>query len=239
MVFKRIRDITLATIHDGLDAMESPVSMLNQYLRDLEEEIEKAQEAVVKQIMIEKKFNEYQSNAKHISEKRMRQATLAVGAGEEELARRALRDKKRYADRAEQYVEMSTEAHQKVLELKEQLKEMKEKYYQLRDRKIELISRANAAKTKKRMNTVLTKFNSESGLKGFKRMEERIMEWETEAEVRRVRPNESYLQQLADLEPDEEVEKELAAIKAVNAAQDQSDISGVSDFTLQKEKTQA
>lgn len=62
---------------------------------------------------------------------------------------------------------------------------------------------------------------------------------ETEAEVRRVRPNESYLQQLADLEPDEEVEKELAAIKAVNAAQDQSDISGVSDFTLQKEKTQA
>ncbi|SFG38473.1 phage shock protein A (PspA) family protein [Desulfotomaculum arcticum] len=239
MVFKRIRDLTLATIHDGLDAMESPVSMLNQYLRDLEDEIEKAQEAVVKQIMIEKKFNEYQNDAKHMAEKRMRQATLAVGAGAEELARRALRDKKQYAAKAEQYEEMGTEAHQKVLELKEQLKEMKEKYYQLRDRKIELISRANAAKTKKQMNAVLSKFDSESALKGFKRMEERIMEWETEAEVRRVGPQDTYVQQLAALEPDEEVEKELAALKAGNAARDQSDITGVNDFVLQKEKTQA
>lgn len=238
MVFKRIRDITLATVHDGLDAMESPVSMLNQYLRDLEEEIEKAQEAVVKQIMIEKKFNENQNDAKHMSEKRMRQATLAVGAGEEELARRALHDKKRYAAKAEQYEEMGAEAHQKVLELKEQLKEMKEKYYQLRDRKIELISRANAAKTKKQMNTVLSKFDSESALKGFKRMEERIMEWETEAEVRRVRPHDTYVQQLAALEPDEEVEKELAALKAGNIAL-QSDNTGENDLLQKEEKIQA
>lgn len=238
MVFKRIRDITLAAVHDGLDAMESPVSMLNQYLRDLESEIEQAQEAVVKQTLIEKKFNEYKNDAKHMADKRMRQATLAVEAGAEELARRALRDKKQYAAKVEQYEEMGAEAHQKVLELKEQLKEMKEKYYQLRDRKMELISRANAAKTKKQMNIVLSKFDSESTLKGFKRMEERIIEWETEAEVRRVRPNEIYEQQLAALEPDEAVEKELAALKAGNTVQHRSDHAGANGF-VQKEKTQA
>lgn len=223
MVFKRIRDITLATVHDGLDTMESPVSMLNQYMRDLEQEIEKAQDAVVKQSMIEKKFTEYKNEAGFIADKRMRQATLAVEAGEEELARRALRDRKQYAAKVEQYEKMGAEAHQKVLELKEQLKEMKEKYYQMRDRKMELISRANAAKTKKQMNTVLNKFDGESAMKGFKRMEERIMEWETEAEVRRVKPNQTYLQQLAALEPDEEVEKELAALKTGNNALEHTD----------------
>lgn len=213
MVFKRIRDITLATIHEGLDAVENPVTMLNQYLRDMEAEIEKAEEAIVKQTLIEKKFLEYKSEAEHVVDKRMRQATLAVEAGEEDLARKALAEKKRYAQKVEQYAQMAEEALNQVQNLKEQLKEMKEKYAQLRDRKYELISRANAAKTKKQMNTALSKFNSDTALKGFKRMEERIAEWETEAEVRQVGRAHTFGEQLEALAPDEEIEKELAALK--------------------------
>ena len=128
MVFKRLRDITLATIHEGLDALENPVAMLNQYLRDMEAEIEKAEAAVVKQTLIEKKFAQYRDEAQRMVDKRMRQATLAVEAGEEELARRALYEKKRYAEKVKQYEQMAQDARQKVLEMKEQLKEMKEKY---------------------------------------------------------------------------------------------------------------
>ena len=79
MVFKRLRDITLATIHEGLDALENPVAMLNQYLRDMEAEIEKAEAAVVKQSMIEKKFIQYRDEAQHMVDKRMRQAYIDNG----------------------------------------------------------------------------------------------------------------------------------------------------------------
>ncbi|MDQ0340676.1 phage shock protein A [Caldalkalibacillus uzonensis] len=216
MVFKRLRDITLATIHEGLDALENPVAMLNQYLRDMEAEIEKAEAAVVKQSMIEKKFIEYKNQAQHMVEKRMRQATLAVEAGEEELARRALREKKHYAEKVKQYEQMAQDARQKVLELKEQLKDLKEKYTQMRDRKYELISRAHAAKTKKQMHTALSKFDTDSALKGFKRMEERILEMETELEVRQTGRPASLEERLAALEPDEEIEQELAQLKKKN-----------------------
>lgn len=218
MVFKRLRDITLATIHEGLDALENPVAMLNQYLRDMETEIEKAEAAVVKQAMIEKKFLQYRDEAQHMVDKRMHQATLAVEAGEEDLARRALQEKKRYAQKVEQYEEMARDAHQKVLEMKEQLKDLKEKYTAMRDRKYELISRAHAAKTKKQMNTALSKFGTESALKGFKRMEERIMEMEAELEVRSGNQPLSFDERLSTLEPDEEIEKELAQLKQKGAA---------------------
>lgn len=220
MVFKRIRDITMATVNEGLDVMENPVSMLNQYLRDMEEEIDKAEEAIVKQTMIQKKFEQYKKEAKHMVDKRVRQATLAVEAGEEELARKALFDKKQYVSKIDHYSELKEESSRQVHSLKEQLKEMKDKYDQMRDRKYELISRANAAKTKKQMNSAMNRFDSDSALKGFQRMEERIMEWETEAEVRRHHSHSGSdslhitdNDRLNILEPDEDVDRELASMK--------------------------
>jgi phage shock protein A len=53
-IFKRIRDITLATINDLIDRSEDPVKMLNQYIRDMEDEIAEAEVAVAKQIAVEK-----------------------------------------------------------------------------------------------------------------------------------------------------------------------------------------
>lgn len=213
MVLKRLRDIALATIHEGLDALENPVAMLNQYLRDMEAEIEKAEASIVKQIMIEKKFWEYRDEAQRMVEKRQRQAALAVEAGEEDLARRALYEKKQYAQKVEQYERMAKEAQQKVLEMKEQLKEMKEKYTAMRDRKYELISRAHAAKSKKQMQAALSRFNTDSALKGFKRIEERILEMETELEIRKQSRPLTIEERLAALKPDEEIERELAQLK--------------------------
>ena len=55
-IFKRLRDMTMASINDLLDKAEDPVKMLNQFLRDMEEDIMEAESAVAKQIAIEKKF---------------------------------------------------------------------------------------------------------------------------------------------------------------------------------------
>ncbi len=45
----------MASINDLLDKAEDPVKMLNQFLRDMEEDILEAETAVAKQIAIEKK----------------------------------------------------------------------------------------------------------------------------------------------------------------------------------------
>lgn len=56
MVFRRMRDMFVATVNEGLDKMENPRVMLNQYVRDMEDDIAKAKHAIIKQQTIQQGF---------------------------------------------------------------------------------------------------------------------------------------------------------------------------------------
>lgn len=55
-VLQRMKEMTKASVHELLDKMEDPVIMLNQYLRDMEEEIAKAEVTVAKQLAHERRL---------------------------------------------------------------------------------------------------------------------------------------------------------------------------------------
>ncbi|PKG21600.1 PspA/IM30 family protein, partial [Niallia nealsonii] len=52
-IFKRIKTIAKADINSLLDSMEDPIGMLNEYSREMEQEIGKAQKALSQQIFVE------------------------------------------------------------------------------------------------------------------------------------------------------------------------------------------
>lgn len=178
MVFKRIRDIVVASVNDGLDKVENPVVMLNQYLRDMETELAKAKDAVVKQQMIERGFEKQMEQAIEKTSKRQRQARLAFDAGEEQLARKALGEMKHYEAKVNYYKDLYQKASQQVAELKSQLEELQEKFQQLKDQKHALVARANAARAKEHMQHSMENVHSESAFTEFQRLEDRIMEME-------------------------------------------------------------
>lgn len=95
-IFKRLRDLTMASINDLLDKAEDPVKMLNQFLRDMGEDIKEAEMAVAKQIAVEKRFKQQYEEAEEMVTKREEQALKALEAGNEDLARRVLQDKKEH-----------------------------------------------------------------------------------------------------------------------------------------------
>ena len=70
--------------------------MLNQFIRDMEEDIRDAESAVAKQIAIEKKFKQQYEEAEEMVNKREEQAMQALEQENEDLARRALEDKKEH-----------------------------------------------------------------------------------------------------------------------------------------------
>lgn len=53
-IFKRIKTIARADINSLLDSMENPIAMLNEYTREMEQELSKAQSALSRQIFVEK-----------------------------------------------------------------------------------------------------------------------------------------------------------------------------------------
>ena len=55
-IFKRMKDMTKASLNDMLDKIEDPVVRLNQYLRDMENEIHEALEIGGKVISLGKRI---------------------------------------------------------------------------------------------------------------------------------------------------------------------------------------
>lgn len=70
MVLKRIRDMFVASVHEGLDKMENPKVMLNQYVRDMESDIAKAKQTIVKQHTIAYQFKKKYEEAAEVAGKR-------------------------------------------------------------------------------------------------------------------------------------------------------------------------
>jgi hypothetical protein len=92
-VFQRLRDMTKASMHELLDKVEDPIVMLNQYLRDAEEEIAKAEVQVAKQIAGERKLKERLDEAGRLSAQCELKAADALKSGQEAAARQYLEEK--------------------------------------------------------------------------------------------------------------------------------------------------
>jgi phage shock protein A len=210
-IFKRLRDLTVASVNDVIDSLEDPVVMLTQYMRDMEVEIGKVEVAVARQVALQKKFRQQWEEALALVEKRDRQVKLALSQGEDELARRALLDKKQYEARAQEYEALYTTANEAAQQMREKLAELKDEFYKMRAKKFTLMSRAQVARTQKQVNQAIVGIGCETASRGFARMEEKVLRMEAEAELSgQWKANRQALEQLEK----DDLDAELAAIKA-------------------------
>jgi phage shock protein A len=187
-ILKRVLDVTRAAAHEALNKLEDPVMMLNHYTRQMEEELEDAQEALRSHQAVERsaklRHEEYARLAEHLDGK----AAEALAEGREAEARTALAEKLVYAEKAAQYLAWHQEAKLRTEEQEQRLAAAKAELERTREKRNELIARARKAEVR----TDLPSFGDVNGgtldggsaARGFRRMEEKIMYWEAEAEVR-------------------------------------------------------
>ncbi len=82
-VFQRIKDMTKASVNELLDKLEDPIVMLNQYLRDMEEEIAKAEVTVAKQMANERRLKQRVDEFNRLAQEREQLAMNALKDGQE------------------------------------------------------------------------------------------------------------------------------------------------------------
>lgn len=213
-LFRRVKTVLLAELHELIDQWEDPVAMTKQYLRELHDQIENVQQAIARQIAVEQRYESLIAHTKTMIEKRERQAKLALERNEEAIAKLALREKLMYEKKLADYQQQYETLKEKTTYMIEQLKQLREKYEELSVKQWELHARANAAKTIKDINTTLASFHPEHALRGFARMEERVLALEAEANAS------SHLLESTHPLPsifEEEVENELAKWKEAQA----------------------
>jgi len=181
--FSRMKTVVSSEWNAMLDKAEDPVKMLEQFMRDMEDDIHEAEQAVAKQIASEKMLKRKANDAEAMVEKRQKQAEEAIEADNEDLARRTLESKQENGKQAEVLLESWEKAKQDTDSMKDKLNEMKKEYTQMKAKKDSLKARAENAKTRTKMNRTLSSIGSDRSRQGFERMEEKVLQYEAEAET--------------------------------------------------------
>jgi phage shock protein A len=214
-ILKRIKSIVVADVHQTLDKIENPVSMLKQYLRETEQQITKAEKALSHQYYLEKKYEALISETNALIAKRTRQAELAVSREEDHMAQLALQEKIVNEKKAELYRQQYEITKEQTATLYEQIDKLQKKYGELQYKELVLVSRLNAAQAIKESNRAIDSFHTESTAKGFARIESYVQKLEAETAASNYfynmkSPNQ---QEVLDKNLQEEVQRELEKLK--------------------------
>ncbi|NMM52564.1 PspA/IM30 family protein [Paenibacillus aquistagni] len=213
-LFKRLRDVTMSNLYALIDKAEDPIKMTDQYLRDMQEDLEEAERAVAQQIAIEKRFKQQYEEQEALVKKREEQAHIAVGAGNLDLARRALEEKKAAEQKMAEFKINYDQNKESADNLRNKLNEMRKQYTDMKNKRETLVARYNAAKAQNEINKTMSGFSSDTATAGLKRMEEKMLQMEAQADASNelVGKNSSLDDEFAKLGSSREVEDELAAI---------------------------
>ncbi|MEQ6388684.1 PspA/IM30 family protein [Bacillaceae bacterium S4-13-58] len=212
--FGRVKTIVNSELNSMLEKAEDPVKMLDQFMRDMAEDIQEAESAVAKQMASEKMLKRKYDDALEMVKKRQTQAEKAIEAGDEDLARRALEDKQNQQNQVDSLKVIYEQAHSDTENLRTKLDEMKREYHEMKIKKDSLKARAESAKTRTKMNRTMSSIGNDDSKRGFERMEEKVLQFEAEAETTEdlETSNRSLDDELKKLD-DSGVEDELAALK--------------------------
>lgn len=215
-VFDRISNIIRANINDMLDGAEDPEAMLNQIIRDMNDALRQADSDIADQIAQTKMLEGDLDQAKRNQAAWQSKAELAVNKGKDDLAREALLRVNDYTDQVGVYEKQLDGQKSAVTELKSKRDLLKSKYDQARRNKENLVARARAAQAKGKMTQVGAKANTADYASELDRMERKIRQMEARADAdEEVAESKTSVEDEFDkLGADQQIEDQLAALKA-------------------------
>lgn len=215
-IFSRIAGIFSSNANAALDRMENPEAMLNQYLRNMEDEISKAQEALVKLTAAKKLTENEYIVASRTAKAREEQAMTALQAGDEGLAQRAMADKLVWQEKADELYTQLHDAIRTCSQFENDLNELRRQYSEMVVKRRSIVARHQFAKASNQIHKTMSRINTGGALSNFERISNRVIQLEAEANAR-IHLRESVPDIDADirkLRTNAAVELELDALRA-------------------------
>ncbi len=220
-IFTRFRDIVSSNMNSMLERAEDPEKMIKLMIHEMEDTLIELKSSCAGVIAGRKKI---ERKAEEITDKRnlwADRAELAVNKGRDDLAREALTEKRRYSQVAESLDNEINEHSGLIEQYKEDIVELENKLNNAKEKKRTLIQRHKRANGKKRAQEEIRRSNSSDTMVRFDKLESRIEQMEAEADLVNIKRKPTLEEHFEDLATDEEIENELAKMKAAQYSNDE------------------
>jgi phage shock protein A len=212
-IFSRVRDIVSANINSMLDKAEDPEKMVKLMIREMEDTLVELRASCASTMAQKKKIERAQAEVQERVSEWEKKARLAVDKGRDDLAREALLEKRRYAERAAVLAEEVAQTDALSDQYKSDIAQLEDKLSNAREKKRILVQRHIHAKGKTRAQKNIRDVETHDAVLRFESFESRIDRMEAEADLVNHGRKASLEEQFSELETDEELENELEALK--------------------------
>ncbi|WP_448566153.1 PspA/IM30 family protein [Thermus sp.] len=208
----RISRLIRANLNDLLRRAEDPEKIMEQALLDMKEALKEAREQVAA-AMAEAKRLEREVES-HLKEAALweEKAKEALKAGREDLAKEALKRRKRALDLAEGFKQQLEEQKGLTDRLLTQLKALEAKIDEAEARKKLLLARKKGVEAAEAVRRMESRLDQHPALEAFEEMEARILAMEDRHEALK-ELDQGLDRELSALSADKEVEEELLRLK--------------------------
>ncbi|MCP3899399.1 MAG: phage shock protein PspA [Desulfobacteraceae bacterium] len=212
-IFTRFRDIITSNISSMLDKAEDPEKLIKLMIREMEDTLIEIKASCANAIANHKKTLRFLDEVQDQEDFWDKKASLAVSKGRDDLAREALKEKRRHSQRIETVEEEVADMEAIVDQYKSDIQTLESKLKTAREKQRILVQRHRRAKGKKRAHEEIRRADSPEMVQRFDELENHIERMEAEADLVNFGKTSNLEDEFENLVKDDEIEEQLQELK--------------------------
>lgn len=212
-IFSRFSDIVNSNINSLLDKAEDPEKMVRLIIQEMEDTLVEVRSASAKTLANKKDITRQIEKMEQESQDWAAKAELALSKDREDLARAALLEKKKCQEHAESLKHELGLLDEQLSKLQAEVEQLQEKLADAKSRQKAIIMRQKTVSSRLEVKKRLDSSKVDDAMDRFERYEQKIDSLESQVDAYDL-GKKTLSDEFAELESENKVEDELAAMKA-------------------------
>jgi len=214
----RVSTLIRANLNDLIDRAEEPEKMIKQVILDMQNQLLQVKTQVAMAIADLHLLQQKKTSNEEKVHEWMRKAELAVGKGQDDLARAALERVESYRELTQSFTQQLDDQHAQVEQLKTALRQLEQKLVEAEGKADLLVAQHRRARATGRAGDARLAIDTQARSTAFDRMRRKVEHSEALGKAKTDLASDQIDERLTALEREDRIDQLLADLKAKRGA---------------------